>query len=304
MIMVNKMKNKFSNNNGFTMIELIVVLVVLAIIAAFTVPSLSGFVEDAKAKDCRSKVNDIKRLYIDAVIDKGEKHPKQYESFYIIDKIIIDKYGGKTQERETEEKVDKTGSKKEKVYTGICPSGGAYLLSFENPTETENTETVVEDDEEDEEENIKAETKLLISCSCEGHTEDKASVSRIGIRTIENEIKKKDSEINKYFKDHEGSTLDSTGQNYAPVIQKVLDKLGIDTKNTSSWRVVKNGNDYDIYWTETNISDLPDGTEIYVTKYNYSTKKFYYGKTTVGSHSDKKNSIKHINVDNVEWKEI
>lgn len=296
------MKNKFSNNNvGFTMIELIVVLVVLAIMAAFTVPSLSGFVEDAKAKDCRSKVNDIKRLYIDAVIDKGEKHPKQYESFYIIDKIIIDKYGGKTQERETEEDVDKTGSKKEKIYTGICPSGGSYLISFDNPTETDSTK---DDEDEKNTDDIKAETKLLISCSCEGHTEDKASISRIGIRTIVNEINKKDSEINKYFKNHKGSTLDSTGKNYAPVIQDVLDKLGIDTKNTSSWRVVPNGNDYDIYWTETNISNLPDGTEIYVTKYNYSTKKFYYGKTTVGSHSDGANSIKHINVDNVDWKEV
>lgn len=302
MIVVNKMKNKFSNNNvGFTMIELIVVLVVLAIMAAFTVPSLSGFVEDAKAKDCRSKVNDIKRLYIDAVIDKGEKHPKQYESFYIIDKIIIDKYGGKTQERETEEDVDKTGSKKEKIYTGICPSGGSYLISFDNPTETDSTK---DDEDEKNTDDIKAETKLLISCSCEGHTEDKASISRIGIRTIVNEINKKDSEINKYFKNHKGSTLDSTGKNYAPVIQDVLDKLGIDTKNTSSWRVVPNGNDYDIYWTETNISNLPDGTEIYVTKYNYSTKKFYYGKTTVGSHSDGANSIKHINVDNVDWKEV
>ncbi len=302
MIVVNKMKNKFSNNNvGFTMIELIVVLVVLAIMAAFTVPSLSGFVEDAKAKDCRSKVNDIKRLYIDAVIDKGEKHPKQYESFYIIDKIIIDKYGGKTQERETEEDVDKTGSKKEKIYTGICPSGGSYLISFDNPTETDSTK---DDEDEKDTDDIKAETKLLISCSCEGHTEDKASISRIGIRTIVNEINKKDSEINKYFKNHKGSTLDSTGKNYAPVIQDVLDKLGIDTKNTSSWRVVPNGNDYDIYWTETNISNLPDGTEIYVTKYNYSTKKFYYGKTTVGSHSDGANSIKHINVDNVDWKEV
>lgn len=283
------------------MIELIVVLVVLAIMAAFTVPSLSGFVEDAKAKDCRSKVNDIKRLYIDAVIDKGEKHPKQYESFYIIDKIIIDKYGGKTQERETEEDVDQTGSKKEKIYTGICPSGGSYLISFDNPTETDSTK---DDEDEKDTDDIKAETKLLISCSCEGHTEDKASISRIGIRTIVNEINKKDSEINKYFKNHKGSTLDSTGKNYAPVIQDVLDKLGIDTKNTSSWRVVPNGNDYDIYWTETNISNLPDGTEIYVTKYNYSTKKFYYGKTTVGSHSDGANSIKHINVDSVDWKEV
>lgn len=35
---------------GFTLVELIVVLVILAILAAFTIPAMLGFVEDAKSK--------------------------------------------------------------------------------------------------------------------------------------------------------------------------------------------------------------------------------------------------------------
>ena len=45
--MINKLKK---NQKGFTLVELIVVLVILAILAAFTIPAMLGFVDDARAK--------------------------------------------------------------------------------------------------------------------------------------------------------------------------------------------------------------------------------------------------------------
>lgn len=44
---INKMRKK---EKGFTLVEIIVVLVILAIIAAFTIPAMLGFVSDAQSK--------------------------------------------------------------------------------------------------------------------------------------------------------------------------------------------------------------------------------------------------------------
>ncbi len=45
-----KAKANILNKKGFTLIEIIVVLVILAILAAAAIPSMLGFIEDAKGK--------------------------------------------------------------------------------------------------------------------------------------------------------------------------------------------------------------------------------------------------------------
>lgn len=64
--MINKLKK---NQKGFTLVELIVVLVILAILAAFTIPAMLGFVNDAKAKALVAQTREIYMAYQSALTD-------------------------------------------------------------------------------------------------------------------------------------------------------------------------------------------------------------------------------------------
>ena len=56
------LKNKLRNNKkGFTLVEIIVVLVILAILAAAAIPTMLGFVEDAKGK---SEIANARAAYV------------------------------------------------------------------------------------------------------------------------------------------------------------------------------------------------------------------------------------------------
>lgn len=47
------------NRKGFTLVEIIVVLVILAIIAAFTIPAMLGFVNEAKEKAIVAEAREV-----------------------------------------------------------------------------------------------------------------------------------------------------------------------------------------------------------------------------------------------------
>lgn len=64
--MINKLKK---NQKGFTLVELIVVLVILAILAAFTIPAMLGFVNDARGKAYVAEAREVKMAYQSAVTE-------------------------------------------------------------------------------------------------------------------------------------------------------------------------------------------------------------------------------------------
>lgn len=57
---INRMRK---NRKGFTLVEIIVVLIILAILAAFTIPTMLGFVNDARGK---AMIAEARTVYVAA----------------------------------------------------------------------------------------------------------------------------------------------------------------------------------------------------------------------------------------------
>lgn len=113
----NRMKNKrihvYKKTNGFTLVELIIVLVIFAILAAFTIPAMLGFVGNSKEKLCESARSDCLRYY---QTQATEKLPiTREEAIPILAKAIQNSYGDATVENN--------------VAKGVCPAGGEYNLA-------------------------------------------------------------------------------------------------------------------------------------------------------------------------------
>ena len=60
-----KMSSLLKSKKGFTLVEIIVVLLILAILAAFSIPTMLGFVEDAKGK---AYIAEARTVYIAAQV--------------------------------------------------------------------------------------------------------------------------------------------------------------------------------------------------------------------------------------------
>ena len=58
-----RIKKQIREKKGFTLVEIIVVLVILAILAAFTIPTMLGFVNDAKGK---AYIAEAREVYVAA----------------------------------------------------------------------------------------------------------------------------------------------------------------------------------------------------------------------------------------------
>jgi type IV pilus assembly protein PilA len=69
----NKMKK---NTKGFTLVEIIVVLVILAVLAAFTIPTMLGFVNESKGK---AMIAEAREVYVAAQATATE-YRAQYPS--------------------------------------------------------------------------------------------------------------------------------------------------------------------------------------------------------------------------------
>ncbi|MGV8906653.1 MAG: leucine-rich repeat protein [Acetobacterium sp.] len=90
------------NKKGFTLVEIIVVLVILAILAAFTIPTMLGYISSSQEKLCNVTRLDMVRLYKTSMIGKESSASKAgFKSF------ALENWGSLSQ----------------------CPSGGVYTYN-------------------------------------------------------------------------------------------------------------------------------------------------------------------------------
>lgn len=61
-----------SNNNGFTLIELAVVILIIGLFAGLTVPLISGAIDDGMRSSARRLVGTVKYLYNEAALKRME----------------------------------------------------------------------------------------------------------------------------------------------------------------------------------------------------------------------------------------
>ena len=98
---------------GFTLVEVICVLTIIAIIAAIAVPNISGYIEKSKINNCRSIMTDFVNDLEYKIVSK-----RYYDINELNDALenCIKEAGG---ERKSDSKIN-----------GICPNGGEYALSW------------------------------------------------------------------------------------------------------------------------------------------------------------------------------
>lgn len=194
-------------NAGFTMVEIIVTLVILAIVAAFTVPTLGGFIEDAHARDCKSKRTDLAKAYTTQLVDNGVASPGSTIDIMVMESVLEAK-GATKDDGTAAAALGNEGEESNVVtygeYLDLCPSGGVYSIKTK-PSE-DGTQSV-----------------LFLSCSqhgdvdvCEGADTlivEGIQITKMPSKTIYNKggaFTAAGGEIEVTFKDKNGKTTTKT----------------------------------------------------------------------------------------------
>lgn len=126
---------------GFTLIEVMVVLVIIAILAAFTIPTFIGFIDKTHESECRARTEMLTR-------DCQETQKKLTDSPTRVVKIersnsadvdlmnkiffqaIEDEYGVDVEDPSSKMKIiEKDGRK---MINGLCQDGGNYYVQLDN----------------------------------------------------------------------------------------------------------------------------------------------------------------------------
>ncbi len=110
----------FLSKKGFTMMEILIVVLVLGVLVGVAVPIFSGVVEMQKKKDCKNQRAVVNGLVLEAMtgmMDNGKKQPK----------IYFDKVQGDHKTKYPETPGDGDNDYEDKYCFMLAPTGGGMV---------------------------------------------------------------------------------------------------------------------------------------------------------------------------------
>lgn len=279
-----------SNNQGFTLIELIIVVTVLAILIGLLSPQYTKYVEKSRKTACDANIVTIEREYKLAAMEASPM--KIDDARLILDGIIKDEHHGSVD-------TEASGFNNGGIYSGFCKRKGKYSCLF-----TEDW------------------SNISLKCSVHG---DK----NLDIVILKSRLENMSfgnipgwgsyNTLLEYFKaghkniDSEGIDTDNIAEDkkvygeygsFAKAVDAKLREQGLDTSNRS-WRMYKMGDEvFNLFLTEKKITleDAKNSGYIKCEKYDIANEKIITGEVKVTI--DKKNGQEYPVIWGETFKEV
>ncbi|MFC0272290.1 prepilin-type N-terminal cleavage/methylation domain-containing protein [Metabacillus herbersteinensis] len=87
-MLLRRIVNERRNENGLTLMEVLVVVVILGIIAAIAVPSILGMIEKVEADVCAVNRLEVERLYEREIVLHSSTHSEVLFSAFIQEHVL------------------------------------------------------------------------------------------------------------------------------------------------------------------------------------------------------------------------
>ena len=236
-------------NRGFSLVELIIVIAIMAVLTAVLVPSYLKYVAKSREAACRSNVDTLEQECLMEIVYQGGVSGAE-EARQIMSGVLAAQ--GKTAAAD--------GS-----YAGICPGKGSVTIGCDESG-----------------------YYPYLVCSVHGAANERSAATTF-LQALTNYYNDKtaNERWNSYWSGKpsgknqsrlkSGASLDSAGANFGGKISDFLKDKGVDVSK-ATWSVYRynpkgTGTDqiFNVYFTETDISGLSAGKKVTVTKFDILT---------------------------------